>query len=205
MTTQPKIDLHKLHKTEYVTPTTPTLITVGKATYLAVSGRGAPGGEDFQTKVAALYAIAYTVKMTRKFAGERDYVVGKLEGQYWSDREGTHFGEVDPGELRWRLMIRVPDFIGKRDLRDAAAKLKERNKGQHVDEVELVSIDEGTCIQMLHVGPYDQEGETIAQMVESAAGEGLHVSGRHHEIYLSDPRRVAPEKLRTILRLPVRG
>ena len=204
MTKQDKVDLVKLHKTEYLAPKKPVLVDTQKAQYLAVSGRGAPGGEDFQSKIGALYGVAFTVKMTRKFEGKGDYVVSKLEGQYWPDSNELDFKNVRPEELNWRLLIRTPDFVAKRDLNVAVAKLIDKNKGEEVKEVELASLSEGKCVQMLHVGPYDKESETVEKMLAFAESEGFEAGGRHHEIYLSDPRRVVPEKLRTILRLPVR-
>jgi hypothetical protein len=199
-----KIDLYKKFKAEYITPKQPTLVEVGPAHYLAVTGQGAPGGEEFTAKIGALYAMAFTIKMTRKFAGKGDYVICKLEGQYWSDDEDQEFQASAPDDLRWRLMIRTPDFIAQDDLDEAAEKLLAKGKAPEAKAVVLVSFAEGTCVQVLHVGPYDQEGESVARMQAFVAEQGLQVAGRHHEIYLSDPRRVAPEKLRTILRLPVR-
>ncbi len=204
MSKDKKLDLYRLHKADYATPKKPTLVRIAKAQYLAGTGTGAPGGEQFQARIGALYGAAFTIKMTCKFEGRGDYVVCKLEGQWWSDEEGRDLADVPPDRWRWRLMIRTPDFIKKKDLAAAVTKLLERGKDQAVKEVELFSLAEGRCVQMLHVGPYDREGETVAEMMEFARAEGLEVCGPHHEIYLSDPRRVAPEKLRTILRLPVR-
>ncbi len=195
-----KIDLFREYKDEYVAPTSPALVTVGEARYLAITGRGAPGGEEFQAKVGALYGAAYTIKMTRKSEGKGDYVISKLEGQYWSDAGPAEaFDSSTP--LNWRLMIRTPGVVGAEDLADAVRKLTA--KGHRVDELELTSNEEGRCVQMLHVGPYDKEEETVRQMLEFASTNGHTYRGPHHEIYLSDPGRVAPEKLRTILRLPV--
>jgi hypothetical protein len=101
-------------------------------------------------------------------------------------------------------LIRTPEFIGKRELEAARKQLAEKGKDPLFKDVELLTLDEGQCVQMLHAGPYDREPETIAQMEAFAAAEGCRFGGLHHEIYLSDPRRVAPEKLRTILRIPVR-
>lgn len=199
-----KVDLYKVHKEDYIAPKKPTFVNVKKAQYLAVSGRGAPGSEAYQSKIAALYGVAYTIKMTRKFEGREDYVVCKLEGQYWADDEPTDFSDIQPEELNWRLLIRTPDFIKKKDLKEAVGKLIDRGKGEGVDKVEIVSLAEGKCVQMLHVGPYDKEQVTVQKMLEFAEAEGCAAHGRHHEIYLSDPRRVAPEKLKTILRLPVK-
>ena len=199
-----KLDLQKLHKAEYAATRKPGLVEVKKAQYLAVCGQGAPGGKVFTSRVGALYGAAYTIKMTRKFAGKGDYVICKLEGQWWSDDNQCDFKDVALDEWRWRLLIRTPDFIKKKDLDEALAKLLEKDKGDEVKEVALISFAEGTCAQMLHVGPYDKEHETLARMRDMIETKGLEVHGRHHEIYLSDPRRVAPEKLRTILRVPVK-
>jgi hypothetical protein len=200
-----KLDLYKVHKEEYIAPKKPTFVNVKKAQYLAVSGRGAPGSEAYQSKISALYSMAYTIKMTRKFEGKEDYVVGKLEAQYWADDESADFSDIRLEDFNWRLLIRTPDFIKKKDLKEAVGNLVDKGKGEGVDQVELVSLSEGKCVQMLHVGPYDQEQATIQEMLELAKAEGCTVHGRHHEIYLSDPRRVAPEKLKTILRLPVKS
>jgi hypothetical protein len=205
MAAEEKLDLFRQNKAEYVASKMPTLITAQKAQYLAITGAGQPGGEEFQTKIGALYGMAFTIKMTWKFAGKGDYAVSKLEGQYWWDppRKDQLF-EGPAEELSWRLLIRTPDYIKQGDLTEAAGKLLDKKGIDEAREVRLVALTEGECVQMLHVGPYDEERRTVESMVEFAAAKGLEVHGRHHEIYLSDPRRVAPDKLRTILRLPVR-
>ena len=161
MKTQPKIDLYKLHKTEYAATRKPALVELKPATYLAISGQGAPGGEQFTTSIGALYGVAFTIKMTRKFAGKKDYAVCKLEGQWWSEPE-SDLAKLPPDEWRWKLLIRTPDFIGEADLRQAVAVLLKRGKGEDVKRVRLESLAEGLCVQMLHVGPYQKERETIA-------------------------------------------
>src|SRR5512138_1352889 len=120
-----KIDLSKLHKDDYAAPKKPVLLNIKQATYLAISGQGAPGGADFQARIGALYAMAYTIKMTRKFGGEQDYTVGKLEGQWWADDDRS-FSEVPPEEWRWKLMIRTPEFVAKSELGKAVATLRKR-------------------------------------------------------------------------------
>ena len=197
-----KLDLYKKHKADYVTPKKPKLLTVQPASYLAITGQGEPGGEAFVAKVGALYAAAYTIKFARK-AGGRDYVVCKLEAQWWGARK-RNFAEEPRDQWRWKLLIRVPDFVTQRDLTDAVKQLRDKGKAPEAREINLETIDEGRCVQMLHVGPYEKEGETVALMKNAARESGLAFHGRHHEIYLSDPTRVAPEKLRTILRMPVR-
>ena len=171
---------------------------------MAISGQGAPGGEQFTASIGALYGMAFTIKMTRKFAGQQDYSVCKLEGQWWSE-PASDFGKLPPDQWLWRLLIRTPDFIKEEDLRRAVAVLLKRGKGEDVKRVRLESLAEGLCVQMLHVGPYNKEHETIALMSAFAQKKELEFSGKHHEIYLSDPRRVPPERLKTILRHPVRG
>jgi len=195
-----KLDLYKLHKTEYVTPRKPLLIRVKPAQYLTIRGKGAPGGERFTACVGALYGMAFTIKMARKFAGKQDYAVCKLEGQWFFDGDPQAIARE---KWEWKQMIRTPEFIRESDQKAAVATLLKRGKAPEVREVELETIEEGDCVQMLHVGPYDRENETIGLMKELAGSEGFRFAGPHHEIYLSDPRRVPPERLRTILREPV--
>jgi hypothetical protein len=195
-----KIDLYKLHKAEYATPKKPVLVRIQPAQYLSITGQGKPGGDWFSACIGALYAVAFTIKMTRKFAGQQDYAVGKLEGQWFIGEDAT---KVPQDQWRWKLMIRTPDFIKESDRRQAVAKLLEKGKPREVQEVKLEKIDEGQCVQMLHVGPYDREHVTIALMRAFAEQKGFKLTGPHHEIYLSDPRRVPAERLKTILRGPV--
>jgi len=197
-----KLDLYQTCKAEYATPRSPVLLRVGKATYLGIAGRGAAGGAAFEQAIGALYSVAFTLKMASKFAG-RDYAVCKLEGLWWVD-SGKSFTTEPKDRWWWRLLIRTPDFIGERELASARQQLAEKGKEPLFQEVVLTPLDEGLCVQMLHVGPYDREPESIRQMEEFVGGQGHRFDGLHHEIYLSDPRRVAGEKLRTILRIPVR-
>ncbi len=203
MKTPKKIDLHKLHKNEYVTPKQPVLVQTSEATYLTITGQGEPGGPVFTEKIGALYSVAYTVKMTRKFAGQEDYGVCKLEAQYWCGQGGADFERVPRAEWCWRFLIRTPDFVTPEDLNKAVTALAKKGKSASAREVKLESLAEGLCVQMLHVGPYDREAETIARMRAYVEKEGLKFHGRHHEIYLSDPHRVPAERLKTILRIPV--
>jgi hypothetical protein len=199
---QQKIDLYKQHKSEYAATRKPALVKIGKQCYLAIEGQGAPGTQSFTTSIGALYGIAFTVKMTRKFSGEQDYAVCKLEAQWWSDGEAD-FAAAHQESWQWKLLIRTPDFVTRKEVESAVAVLLKRGKGMAAERVRLESLSEGKCVQTLHVGPYEKENETIEAMKAFAAGMGLAFAGRHHEIYLSDPRRVAPSKLKTILRMPV--
>lgn len=202
MATAQKLDLYKIHKTEYLAPKKPLLVKTGPAQYLTISGHGEPASQEFQDKVGDLYGVAYTLKMSKKFAG-KDYKVCRLEGLYWGIGKEENVSCLDPKEWNWLLVIRVPDFIKEKDLQQAVAQLRVKGKVGDFDKVKLESLDEGMCVQMLHVGPYNQENKTIDRMLALVKHDGLACHGRHHEIYLSDPRRVPPERLRTILRLPV--
>jgi hypothetical protein len=195
-----KLDLYKLNKAEYAAPRRPALVRTRPARYLAIVGAGRPGDETFAAQIGALYAVAFTVKMKRKFAGLQDYAIGKLEAQ-WLDDPATFAKRNIP--WHWKLLIRSPDFLTPADLHAATAALLDKGKPATVKAVVLDRIDEGQCVQMLHVGPYDREPESIALMRTFAQREGLDFAGPHREIYLSDPRRVPPERLKTILRLPV--
>jgi hypothetical protein len=146
--------------------------------------------------------MAYTIKMGRKRLGQ-DYKVAGLEGLWWAAGGSPALPSRRGGEWRWKLLIRVPDFVKARCVTMAAQLLLERGKEKTVARVKLERIAEGRCVQMLHVGPYAAEGATVAAMEGFATANGLRLTGRHHEIYLSDPGRVKPEKLKTILRYPV--
>ncbi len=196
-----KVDLCRLHREEYVAPRNPRVITVGKAQYLAICGRGAPRDAAFRSQMNALFGMAYAVKMAKKKLG-KDFQVCPLEGLWW-DREPTESGEGSAWS--WKLLIRVPTFVRRRDLAAAAAQLATRGRGGTSADVKLEQLKEGRCIQVMHVGPDAAEGRTIERMRRAAQELGLAFHGRHHEVYLSDPRRVPPERMRTILRQPVRA
>lgn len=196
-----KIDLFKEFKSEYKATTKPALVETSPAQYLAVEGKGKPGSSQFELALGAMYAMAFTIKMTRKAAGLGDYVVGKLEAQWWCD-----IGNFTPDNMDnwlWRLLIRTPDCVGETDLRRATTAITARQKSAGVESVFLHKMNEGKCVQMMHIGPYQAEGQTIAIMQDFMKEKNLEPNGLHHEIYISDPRRIAPESLKTILRQPV--
>jgi hypothetical protein len=198
-----KVDLTRLCKDGYAMPKKPRFIHAREAVYLAIEGQGEPGGEMFTQRIGALYGMAYTIKMTRKFAGDQDYVVGKLEALWWADAPEANFSTVPKALWRWKLLIRTPEFVRQGELASAVKVLKKRGKSEPVEAVRLEQLGEGRCVQMLHIGSYDQEGRTVAEMERFAQEQGCAFHGCHHEIYISDPRRVPPEKLKTILRRPV--
>lgn len=184
------VDLFKQYKVELAAPRKPLLVNIGSGSYLAVKGTGEPGSEAFQAAIQALYSMAWTLKMNRKFSGRDDFKVTALEGVY-RDR------------CDWTLLIRVPPFVTKSELKKTAAELVKKGKGAGAENVELIRMREGNCSQVLQVGPYDTVCRTVDELRAFESANGLACSGPLHEIYLSDPRRVAPEKIRTIIRRPV--
>jgi hypothetical protein len=196
-----KLDLYRRYKSEYVAPKNPALLRVGPARYLSVSGRGDPNGPGFGAAVGALYGAVFTIKMAKK-AAKKDYVVAKLEGLWWGGKPGKLLVDSPRSTWRWKVLIRVPTFVSASDLVRAKGELVRRGKSGAT--VRLESLREGRVVQLLHVGPYDREQESLGRMEEFARANRVRLAGRHHEIYLSDPRRVAPARLRTILRRPVR-
>jgi hypothetical protein len=202
MAKEAKLDLYKKFRSEYIMPKQPVFVTVGPARYLTIFGHGAPGGEHFKAHVSALYAVAYTMKMAEKSAGY-DYKVCHLEGQWWAE-DGADFRAHQPKEWEWRLMIRVPEFITQREVDAAVRAVLAKGNVALAGEIRLEEIAEGRCVQVLHIGPYADEHPLVEKMHEFAAGKGVHLRGPHHEIYLSDPNHVPQERLRTILRYPVK-
>jgi len=173
------------------------LIDVPPMTYLSLSGQGDPEGEAYQTALARLYPLAYKLKFISKAAGA-DYVVPPLEAQWWAD-DPTAFTTNDRAAWKWRVLLRVPVDVTDDMLEDARAKA-----GAETATVEMIEITEGPSFQTLHIGPYTDEGPTLAHLHDTIMPQaGMTFGQPHHEIYLSDPRRVAPEKLKTILRQPV--
>lgn len=201
MVTSQKLDLYKDNAKEYAATPKPAVVEARPAVYLAIGGQGAPGGDAFSDAIGALYGVAFTVKMTRKFAGKRDYVVCKLEA-LWPNLN-CDAATPPKEEWIWQLMIRTPKFVIQKDIDQAVKTLLKRGKTVDVQRVALRSLSEGLCVQALHVGPYDEEARTTAMMRDFAGKKGLRFAGPHHEIYLSDPRRVHLSKLKTILRQPV--
>lgn len=196
-----RVDLVRLHQTEYIAPRKPRLIVAGKAQYLAIRGNGAPGDALFQTQVSALLGLVYALKRAKKKLG-KDFKVCPLEA-LWMKGIPTSSEPLEAAS--WTLLVRVPAFIQKRDFVSAAVALAAHGLSEMAQTTELVQLKEGRCIQTLHVGPYATETRTLERMRRAAQEAGLTLHGQHHEIYLSDPRRVPPERMRTILRRPVKA
>ncbi|NGM18160.1 transcriptional regulator [Eggerthellaceae bacterium zg-893] len=205
-------DFKKEYKEFYLPSKKPQIVTVGPMSFIAVRGEGDPNAEDgaYKQAVGMLYAVAYTVKMSKKgdhrIEGYFDFVVPPLEG-FWQQPGVEGFDCARKQDFQWISVIRMPDFVTAADLDWAKGEVA-RKKGVDCSKVELVTIDEGECVQAMHVGPYDDEPATVALMDAYLAENGYENDfsdiRRHHEIYLSDPRRVAPEKCKTVIRHPVR-
>ena len=193
-----KIDFKKTMKELYRATKKVARVKPGEGSFLAVDGEGTPGGEAFEKAIQNLYPVAYTMKFALKKAGTIDFVVPPLEALWHDDPVEV----PDMSQWRWRTMIRVPESVTTEHLQEAQQSILER-KGTDTSDVQLVRWEEGECLQVLHVGPYDQVGAIYEQLQSSARLENLTLGSPGHEIYLSDPRRTAPEKLKTIVRMPI--
>ena len=205
-------DFKKEYKEFYLPKDTPTIVTVPPMNYLAVRGEGDPNEEGgaYQQAIGLLYAVAYTIKMSKKgdhrIEGYFDYVVPPLEG-FWKQEGVTGIDYAHKEKFQWISVIRLPDFVTKADY-DWAVEEATRKKKFDCSAVEYFTCDEGLCVQCMHTGPYDDEPATVERMHRFTEEQGyvLDVTNQrlHHEIYLSDARKTAPEKLKTVIRHPIR-
>ena len=205
-------DFKKEYKEFYMSKSVPEIVTVPKANYIAVRGMGDPNQEGgaYQSAVSILYAVAYTLKMSYKtdyrIEGFFEYVVPPLEGFWWQEGvDGIDYG--DKSTFHWISVIRLPQFVKKKDF-DWAVEEAARKKKLDCSLAEFLTIEEGLCVQIMHIGPFDNEPSTVALMDQYIAENGyandMNETRLHHEIYLSDARKAAPEKWKTIIRHPIR-
>lgn len=172
--------------------------------YLAIDGEGDPNTQAFVDAAQAMYPVAYALKFASKVELGRDYVVPPLEGLWWADDMAAFTAARDKTRWSWTLMTLVPNWLGVDALAAAVARVEDRNRPARLDDVRLQPLSEGRCVQTLHVGSFDDEAEVLDRMHHDfVPAHGLRLAGRHHEVYLSDFRRVPPERRRTILRQPV--
>jgi hypothetical protein len=167
-----------------------------------VDGQGDPNSPAFQEAVGSLYSVAYTLKFTFKKEKAIDYPVMALEG-LWSADDPEVFRSGERGLWQWTIMIVQPDVVTAKDAAAAVAAVKKKAKFPRFPEVRFEKFAEGKVAQILHIGPYSAEGPTVEKLHKFVAAEGYRLRGRHHEIYFGDPRRAAPDKLKTILRHPI--
>jgi hypothetical protein len=202
-------DLVKLHRSLY-SPSAkhPAIVEVPGLAFLMVDGRGDPNAsEAYDQALEALYSVAYTLKFSLKKADpERDFKVAPLEGLWWGDAAAPSMAELqrERDAWNWTMMIAVPDEVTKGEVAAAADAAARRRELPAAELLRLQRLEEGLAAQIMHLGPYAEEAPTIARLHDFVAAQGYALRGRHHEIYLGDPRRTAPERLKTVLRHPVR-
>lgn len=223
-------DFKKEYKAFYMPKNKPEIVNVPEANYIAVRGKGNPNVTDgeYQQAIGVLYAVAYTLKMSYKtdykIKGFFEYVVPPLEGFWWQgeqypvdavvrtdrtgrreDIQGVDYGNKD--SFNWISVIRLPDFVTSKDL-EWAVETATKKKKLDCSKAEFITIDEGLCVQMMHIGPFDNEPESVAIMdaflEERGYENDINQKRLHHEIYMSDARKVAPEKWKTVIRHPIR-
>ena len=205
-------DFKKEYKEFYMPKNKPEIVTVPQANYIAVRGKGNPNEIDgaYQKAISILYAVAYTLKMSykteHKIEGFFEYVVPPLEGVWWQDNvDGIDY--ADKAAFNWISVIRLPEFITQKDFEWAVETASEKKK-LDCSSAEFLTVDEGLCVQIMHIGAFDDEPQTVTLMDEYIAQNGyendITESRLHHEIYLSDARKVAPEKWKTVIRHPIK-
>lgn len=205
-------DFKKEYKEFYMPKNKPEIVTVPKANYIAIRGKGDPNEEGgaYQQAMGVLYSVAYTLKMSyktdHKIAGFFEYVVPPLEGFWW--QEGVDgVDHTNKAAFNWISVIRMPDFVTEEDF-DWAVETAMKKKKLDCSSAEFLTIDEGLCVQIMHMGPFEDEAATVAMMDEYLAENGyvndITETRLHHEIYMSDARRVPPEKWKTVIRHPIR-
>jgi len=215
--TTEKLDYKKAYKELYLPKQKPDVVDVPAMKFIMVNGSGNPNdsGGEYQQAVELLYGLSYTIKMSKKSGWEPkdyfDYVVPPLEGLWWIEEKTMDF--TQKSKFSWTSMIRQPEFVTKEVFKWACEELKRKKPGINISKAYLETFSEGLCVQMMHIGKFDDEPKTI-KLIETYINENnfknaissIELDGRirrHHEIYLSDPRKIAPEKLKTVLRHPV--
>ncbi len=207
-------DFKKEYREFYMPAKKPVIVDVPEMSYVAVRGRGDPNeeGGEYKASIGLLYGIAFTIKMSKmgdhRMEGYFDFVVPPLEGFWSQEGRDTGIDYTRKGDLEFVSCIRLPDFVTKEEFNWAVNEAT-RKKKTDFSKVEFLAIREGLCVQCMHLGPYDAEPETVRLMHEHMEKQGYELdisdTRQHHEIYLSDPRKCAPEKLRTVVRHPIRA
>ena len=197
-----KLDLTKAHPAYYKAKQTPAIEEFSAYDYLTIQGQSAPEDKLFTGAIETIYPVAYAIKFICK-GREQDFVVPKMEGQWWVEDERP-FEQVPRYAWHWRILIRMPDFVDKSTFATAINNLKTKGKPIRLEDVKFEKIDEGKCVQMLHIGSYEEEQETIRQIFQKIEEENLRINGHHREIYISNPMRTPAWKLKTIIRYPVK-
>lgn len=204
-----KTDLSKLYPSYYKAGVNPTQVTFKPAHFISIEGKGDPSSQAFLDKIQALYPVAYAIKFHCKSEGN-DFVVPKLEALWWYDEEKYQSVTMEDApkliprsEWQYRLLIRMPDFVTKKMVVKCIDEAASKKQSSLIREVVYFTLDEKDTVQILHVGPYNTEPESLKKLKKFIDDRKLGRNGPHHEIYLSDFRKTPPEKLKTILREPV--
>jgi len=200
-----KVDLRKDLKKFYdVGATEPVVVNVPDGKFISITGRGEPGGAAYRAALGALYSVVFTLKFKSKAKG-KDFTVMTLESLWWWDDPSiTSPANAPPrDEWNWKSMIRVPDFVTDDMVKAVRREVKEKKGIKEVDLIVLETFCEGLSAQIMHVGPYSEEEPTIRRLHDFINEKGYRMRGHHHEIYMSDPRRVPPERWKTIIRQPM--
>ncbi|MEO3783640.1 GyrI-like domain-containing protein [Actinocorallia sp. B10E7] len=201
--TVPKTDLKKVHRSLYTATANPGLVEAPELPFLMIDGRGDPDGDGYRRAVEALYGVAYAVRFALKKAEVLEYPVMPLQGLWWPD-EGREFSyDLTRDAWCWTMMILQPAEATAEVVQEALTTAAKKKPGLPVPDVRAERLHEGPCAQILHTGPFATEPATLTRLYGFLDEKGLAIAGRHHEIYLSNPHRTAPEKMRTILRYPV--
>jgi len=199
-----KIDLKKELKEYYWNSIKEIrIVNVPPMNFLMVDGKGDPNiSEEFKDAIQSLYSLAYTIKFTLKKESEIDYGVMPLEGLFWTD-DMRKFSEDNKKIWKWTLMIMQPKFVTKNIFNNCLEEVKKRKNFQGLSKIRFEKYSEGLSAQIMYIGPYSDEGPTIIKVHDFVKEKGYELKGKHHEIYLGDPRRTKPEKLKTIIRQPI--
>ena len=208
------IDYKKEYKDLYLPPSKPMLMDVPEMQFVAVEGRGNPNDEngEYPKALEVLYGIQYTIKMSKMGNnvpdGYFDYVVPPLEGFWWLDSHKEDFNTENKSKYNWISVIRLPDFVDEKVFEWACQEVSKKKKID-TTKAKFLTIEEGLCVQCLHIGPYDDEPKTLQLMndfmMKNSLQSDISDRRRHHEIYLSDPRKTEPSKLKTVLRIPAKN
>ena len=197
-----KIDLTKTEKSYYQATPDPGLVQLKAYDYLTIQGVSSPEAPIFTDSIASLYAVAYGIKFFYKSAG-KDFVVPKLEGQWWVEGQ-LPFDQTPRDQWHWRLMIPLPGFATPTAFNQVLSQVARKKKLDRISQIKWESLNEGRSVQILHVGSYENEAASIEKIIQFIQSSGLLIDGRHHEIYITDPQRTPVERLKTIIRYPVK-
>jgi hypothetical protein len=197
-----KLDLTKEYKEYYTATTKAEIVKFGEIPYITITGKGEPAGKEFSEKAGALYPVAYGIKKLCKNM-DKDFAVPKLEGLWWVE-SNTPALSVPRSQWYWKLLIRMPEFVTAEMVNTAITEVAKTKNVILAQDVEYEILDEGNIVSILHIGPYSTEPKSIKLMDSLIIDNKYTKNGFHHEIYLSDPNKTAPDKLKTLLRQPVK-